>query len=521
MLPDLRVGVAAVLTGLMLIIAAFGLAATVRLAQHAKIVPIEGPRALAYAEPDDWEVTAIRRRAFPIDKTSYDLLAALPGASPQPHALDMSPAAPATVRSIILRRAAIVTNTPVTNVVVNDTVAVPDPPKAPAPDPVPDTPEPGTSGHGKEGTIVIAAVPVKVELAAATVNPTVRRRLAFATTTPVTKVVANDTVAARQPLEPPAVTSVPDTGSVEPRISEHAEVETVVVTAVPEPQKAPALAPDPAPDTASLEPHASEPVKEETVVIASVPEPQNTSAQVSDPVPDTASLEPRPSEHAKEEPVVIAAVPEPRESSVLAPNPVSGSLEPRASVAVKEEIIVMAAVSESQKPPAFTPAPIMDGLAPATVSSIIRRRAAIAKSTNNVVANDAVAAPEPPAPVRDPGSDTGTSAPRQSGNAKDKTIVTATAPTKGNSAPAGNAPARPLDHALGAPKVQPSALTNATETRAPAKSANAKANKKAAPKQIAPARPADPWFPGFWPNLSQNRKDNWIFPAGNSEPSRK
>jgi hypothetical protein len=163
----------------------------------------------------------------------------------------------------------------------------------------------------------------------------------------------------------------------------------------------------------------------------------------------------------------------------------------------------------------------MDGLAPATVSSIIRRRAAIAKSTNNVVANDAVAAPEPPAPVRDPGSDTGTSAPRQSGNAKDKTIVTATAPTKGNSAPAGNAPARPLDRALGAPKVQPSALTNATETRAPAKSANAKANKKAAPKQIAPARPADPWFPGFWPNLSQNRKDNWIFPAGNSEPSRK
>src|ERR1700704_5995735 len=144
MLPDLRVGVAAVLTGLMLIIAAFGLAATVRLAQHARIVPIEGPRALAYAEPDDWEVTAIRRRAFSIDKTSYDLLAALPGASPPPHGMDMSPAAPATVRSIILRRAAIVTNTPVTNV-VNDTVAAPDPLKAPAPDLVPDTPDPGLS----------------------------------------------------------------------------------------------------------------------------------------------------------------------------------------------------------------------------------------------------------------------------------------------------------------------------------------------------------------------------------------
>jgi hypothetical protein len=165
MLPDLRVGVAAVLTGLTLIIAAFGLAATVRLAQHAKIVPIEGPRALAYAEPDDWEVTAIRRRAFSIDKTSYDLLAALPGASPQPHAMDMSPAAPATVRSIILRRAAIVTNTPVTNVVVDDTVAAPEPLKPPGltPDLVPDTGslEPRTSEHAKEETIVTAAVPTK------------------------------------------------------------------------------------------------------------------------------------------------------------------------------------------------------------------------------------------------------------------------------------------------------------------------------------------------------------------------
>src|SRR4051812_25529825 len=114
MLPDLRIGVAAVLTGLLLIVAAFGLAATVRLAQHAKIVPIEGPRALAYAEPDGWEVAPIRGRAFSIDRPRYDLLAASPGANPQPHA-DMSSAAPATVKPILSRRAAIVTNTPVAN----------------------------------------------------------------------------------------------------------------------------------------------------------------------------------------------------------------------------------------------------------------------------------------------------------------------------------------------------------------------------------------------------------------------
>src|SRR3954470_4150063 len=80
MLPDLRVGVAAVLAGLMLIVAAFGLAATVRLAQHAKIVPIEGPRALAYADPDGWKVSPYRVPAYSTDRTSSDLVAALPGA---------------------------------------------------------------------------------------------------------------------------------------------------------------------------------------------------------------------------------------------------------------------------------------------------------------------------------------------------------------------------------------------------------------------------------------------------------
>ena len=54
MLPNLRVAVAAVLAGLLLIVTAFGLAATVRIAQNAKIGPIERPHALAYAEPDNW-----------------------------------------------------------------------------------------------------------------------------------------------------------------------------------------------------------------------------------------------------------------------------------------------------------------------------------------------------------------------------------------------------------------------------------------------------------------------------------
>src|SRR4051812_21135296 len=178
MLPDLRVGVAAVLAGLMLIVAAFGLAATVRLAQHAKIVPIEGPRALAYAEPDGWELTPTRERAFSTDRTSYDLVAALPDASPQPHAGDMFPAAPATIRSLIVKRAAIVTNTPVAKVVANDTVAAPEPQKAPAalaPDPLPDTRSiEGSAAHSKEPAVVIAAVPAKDNLAAPMVSSTTR-----------------------------------------------------------------------------------------------------------------------------------------------------------------------------------------------------------------------------------------------------------------------------------------------------------------------------------------------------------
>jgi hypothetical protein len=151
------------------------------------------------------------------------------------------------------------------------------------------------------------------------------------------------------------------------------------------------------------------------------------------------------------------------------------------------------------------------------VSSIIRRRAAIATSTNNVVTNDTVAAPEPPpALAPDPVPDPRSLEPRTSEHAQEETIVTAAVLTNEGSTPI-NTPAQTLDRAVATPKVRASALTTSTESHPPAKAANAKAKQKAAPKQIARARPADPWFPGLWPNRSQNRKDNWIFP-GNSEP---
>src|SRR5262249_4565494 len=54
MLPDIRFAIGAVLASALLIITAFGLAATVRIAHHKTGGPFEAPRVLAYADPMDW-----------------------------------------------------------------------------------------------------------------------------------------------------------------------------------------------------------------------------------------------------------------------------------------------------------------------------------------------------------------------------------------------------------------------------------------------------------------------------------
>src|SRR3954466_2047212 len=91
MLPDLRVAVAAVLSGLVLIVTAFGLAATVRIAHHAKVGPIELPRTLAYAEPDDWDLGSNRTRALPIDTTDHNSMSTDAAEVPAHQAVDTPP----------------------------------------------------------------------------------------------------------------------------------------------------------------------------------------------------------------------------------------------------------------------------------------------------------------------------------------------------------------------------------------------------------------------------------------------
>jgi len=61
MLPDIRFLVGAVLASAVLIVSAFGLAATVRVAQHARLAPLDVSRPLAYAEPIEHIYGADRR----------------------------------------------------------------------------------------------------------------------------------------------------------------------------------------------------------------------------------------------------------------------------------------------------------------------------------------------------------------------------------------------------------------------------------------------------------------------------
>jgi hypothetical protein len=51
MLPDIRFAIGAVLAGALLIVTAFGLAATVRMAHHQSAAPLDGARPFVYAEP--------------------------------------------------------------------------------------------------------------------------------------------------------------------------------------------------------------------------------------------------------------------------------------------------------------------------------------------------------------------------------------------------------------------------------------------------------------------------------------
>jgi hypothetical protein len=65
MLPDLRFAIGAVLASALLIVAAFGLAATVRIAQHQAATPDDPWRTLAFTDPNDMGLLADRPQHTP------------------------------------------------------------------------------------------------------------------------------------------------------------------------------------------------------------------------------------------------------------------------------------------------------------------------------------------------------------------------------------------------------------------------------------------------------------------------
>jgi hypothetical protein len=68
-MPDLRFAIGAVLAVALLIVAVFGLAATVQMAHHRSVTPDDGWRTLAFPDPTDWSLLADRSRPATVAKT--------------------------------------------------------------------------------------------------------------------------------------------------------------------------------------------------------------------------------------------------------------------------------------------------------------------------------------------------------------------------------------------------------------------------------------------------------------------
>ncbi|MFL5050509.1 MAG: hypothetical protein ACJ8D4_10390, partial [Xanthobacteraceae bacterium] len=68
-MPDLRFAIGAVLACALLIMAVFGLAATVQVAHHRSATPDDPWRTLAFPDPTDWGFLADRSRPASVAKT--------------------------------------------------------------------------------------------------------------------------------------------------------------------------------------------------------------------------------------------------------------------------------------------------------------------------------------------------------------------------------------------------------------------------------------------------------------------
>jgi len=102
MLPNLRFAIGAVLASALLIVAAFGLAATVRVAHHRAAAPDDPWRTLAFTDPNDVGLLADRAQPTTVAKSEAPKVRAAdpvdtgePRAAPSPPPATVTPRAPA------------------------------------------------------------------------------------------------------------------------------------------------------------------------------------------------------------------------------------------------------------------------------------------------------------------------------------------------------------------------------------------------------------------------------------------
>src|SRR5215471_1849882 len=86
MLPDLRFAIGAVLASALLIVAAFGLAATVRVAHHQSVTADDPWRTLSFNDPTDWGLLAERSRTTTAIRTELRAALRAPPAAVAPPA---------------------------------------------------------------------------------------------------------------------------------------------------------------------------------------------------------------------------------------------------------------------------------------------------------------------------------------------------------------------------------------------------------------------------------------------------
>src|SRR5262245_38636147 len=97
MLPNLRFAIGAVLASALLIVAAFGLAATVRVAHHRAAAPDDPWRTLAFTDPNDFGLLTDRPQPTTVAKSEAPKVppAGEPLAAPSPPPATVTPRAPA------------------------------------------------------------------------------------------------------------------------------------------------------------------------------------------------------------------------------------------------------------------------------------------------------------------------------------------------------------------------------------------------------------------------------------------